>query len=268
MTPLSKHWAIPGAIGCDAGGMSRNFKLIIEYDGTRYFGWQRQVGKPTIQAEIERVLTLITRQPVILKGSGRTDAGVHALGQAANFHCDTRISPKTFLRALNGLLPADIVIRDCCEMPGGFHARYDVLTKTYHYQILNHPIPSVVERHFSWHIQKTLDLNAMRESLFCLVGTHDFKAFEGIGSPRTHTIRTIHQAEIIKNGNSRLRIVIQGDGFLRYMVRNIVGTLVRIGMGKRSPADMECILLSKDRNLAGATAPAQGLFLVEVEYKE
>jgi tRNA pseudouridine38-40 synthase len=246
---------------------SRNFKLIIEYDGTRYFGWQRQVEKPTIQAEIERVLSLITQQPVILKGSGRTDAGVHALGQAASFHCDTRLTPKTFLRALNGLLPADIVIRDCCIVPDGFHARYDVLAKTYHYQILNHLIPSVVDRHFSWHILKPLNIKAMSEALDCLVGTHDFKAFEGIGSPRAHTIRTIHRADIIENGNERLRVVIQGDGFLRYMVRNIVGTLVRIGMGKMSPADMKRILLSKDRSLAGATAPAHGLFLVEVQYE-
>ncbi len=247
---------------------SRNFKLVIEYDGTRYFGWQRQVGIPTIQAEIERVLSLITRQAIILKGSGRTDAGVHALGQTASFHCDTRLTPKAFLRALNGLLPADIIIRDCCEVPDGFHARYDVLSKTYHYLILNHPIPTVVERHFSWHIRKPLDITAMSESLCCLVGTHDFKAFEGIGSPRTHTIRTIQRAEIIKNGYNLLRIVVQGDGFLRYMVRNIVGTLVPIGMGKKSSAEMERILLSRDRNMAGATAPAQGLFLVEVQYEE
>ncbi|MBV5267960.1 MAG: tRNA pseudouridine synthase A, partial [Burkholderiaceae bacterium] len=149
--------------------LSRNFKLVIEYDGTRYFGWQRQVEKPTIQAEIERVLRLVTRQPVILKGSGRTDAGVHALGQTASFHCNTRLTPKTFLRALNGLLPIDIVVRDCCEVPDAFHARYDVLAKTYHYQILNHPIPSVVERHFSWHIQKPLNVKAMSESLCCLI---------------------------------------------------------------------------------------------------
>lgn len=246
--------------------LSRNFKLVIEYDGTRYFGWQRQVEKPTIQAEIERVLSLVTRQPVILKGSGRTDAGVHALGQTASFHCYTSLTPKTFLRALNGLLPIDIVVRDCCEVPDDFHAQYDVLAKTYHYQILNHQISSVVERHFSWHIQKPLNVKAMSESLCCLIGTRDFKAFEGIGSPRTHTIRTIYRAEIIKNGNDRLRVVIQGDGFLRYMVRNIVGTLVRIGMGKRPPADMDRILLSGDRNLAGATAPAHGLFLVEVQY--
>lgn len=247
-------------------GLSRNFKLVIEYDGTCYSGWQRQAEKPTIQAEIERVLSLITRQSVILKGSGRTDAGVHALGQTASFHCDTRLSPKAFLRALNSLLPNDIVIRDCSEVPDGFHARYDVLAKTYHYRILNRPIPSAMERHFSWHIRKPLNREAMSESLCCLVGTHDFKAFEGIGSPRTHTVRTIHLAEIIKNGNDSLRVVIKGDGFLRYMVRNIVGTMVRIGMGKMSPADMERILLSRDRNLAGATAPAQGLFLVEVQY--
>ncbi len=262
-----RHWVIHGAIGCNDDCMSRNFKLIVEYDGTRYFGWQRQVEKPTIQAEIERVLSLLTRQSIILKGSGRTDAGVHAIGQTANFHCDTRISSQTFLRALNSLLPDDIVIRDCREVPDGFHARYDVVAKTYRYQILNHSIPSVMERHFSWHIQRPLHLRDMSESLSCLLGTHDFKAFEGIGSPRTHTVRTIHQAEIIDKGNGRLQFVITGDGFLRYMVRNIVGTLVRIGMKKMSPSDMERILLSKDRNIAGATAPAQGLFLVEVRYE-
>lgn len=247
--------------------MSRNFKLIIEYDGTRYFGWQRQTAKPTIQAEIERVLSLVTQQPVIVKGSGRTDAGVHALGQTANFHCDTRLTPENILRALNNLLPEDIVIRACSEVPDVFHARYDVRAKTYHYQILNHPIHSVVERSFSWHIQKLLNTRAMNEALCCLVGTHDFKAFEGIGSPRTHTIRTIQRAEILKNGNGRLQVVIKGDGFLRYMVRNIVGTLVRIGMETMLPADMERILHSRDRKLAGATAPAKGLFLVEVEYE-
>jgi tRNA pseudouridine38-40 synthase len=247
--------------------LSRNFKLIIEYDGTRYFGWQRQVEKPTIQAEIERVLSRITQQPVILKGSGRTDAGVHALGQTANFHCETRLNSKTIQHALNSLLPADIVIRDCSEVPDGFHARYDVLFKTYQYQILNHPIPSAMERDFSWHIQKPLNVQAMREAICSLKGTHDFKAFEGVGSPRTHTVRTIDRTEIIENGKGIWRILIKGDGFLRFMVRNIVGTLVRIGMGKMPSEEMKCILQSRDRARAGETAPARGLFLVEVLYE-
>ena len=246
--------------------MSRNFKLVIEYDGTRYCGWQRQADRPTLQAEIERVLALLTRQEITLKGSGRTDAGVHALGQTANFHCETRLSPQDFLHALNSLLPEDIVIRECHEVPAAFHARYDVVAKTYHYYILNHPIPSVVERRFSWHIQRPLNRDAMNQSLLCLIGTHDFKAFEGAGSPRTHTLRTIYRAETLDKGNGRIGFVITGDGFLRYMVRNIVGTLVNIGMEKWLPSDMERILLSKDRNLAGATAPARGLFLVEVVY--
>lgn len=247
--------------------MSRNFKLVIEYDGTRYCGWQRQADRPTIQAEIERVLALLTRQKIILKGSGRTDAGVHALGQTANFHADTRLSPQNFLNALNSLLPDDIVIRECHEMPAAFHARYDVVAKTYHYHIRNHPIPSVVDRRFSWHIQRSLNRDAMNQSLLCLIGTHDFKAFEGAGSPRAHTVRTIYRAEILDKGNGLLIFVITGDGFLRYMVRNIVGTLVIIGMEKWLPSDMERILLSQDRNLAGATAPAQGLFLMEVVYE-
>ena len=161
MTCWRKRWPTPGATGCDASEMSRNFKLIIEYDGTRFSGWQRQPEKPTIQGEIERVLERIACRAVVLKGSGRTDAGVHALGQTANFHCDTRLTPGALRSALNSLLPADIVIRDCCEVPDSFHARYDVLTKTYHYRILNHPIPSVMERHFSWHIRKALDIGAM-----------------------------------------------------------------------------------------------------------
>jgi tRNA pseudouridine38-40 synthase len=267
MMQSRRHWPISGAIGSNDIGMSRNFKLVIEYDGTRYCGWQRQADRPTIQAEIERVLSLLTRQQITLKGSGRTDAGVHAWGQTANFHCETRLSSQNFLHALNSLLPDDIVIRNCREVPADFHARYDVVAKTYHYHILNLPIPSVVERHFSWHIQRPLNLGAMNQALFCLIGTHDFKAFEGAGSPRAHTVRTIYRAEILDKGNGRLMVVVTGDGFLRYMVRNIVGTLVNIGMEKWTSSDMERILLSMDRNLAGATAPAQGLFLAEVQYE-
>jgi tRNA pseudouridine38-40 synthase len=247
--------------------MNRNFKIVVEYDGTYYYGWQRQEEKPTIQAEIERTLCLITHQPIVVIGSGRTDAGVHAIGQSASFHCDTNLTPDIIQRALNGLLPKDIVIRECMEMSRKFHARFDVISKTYHYRILNQRIPSAMERHFAWHIQNTLEVDAMQKALNYLVGTHDFKAFEGSGSPRAHTIRTIHQADILKKENSLWCVVINGNGFLRYMVRNIVGTLVRIGLKKKQPEEMKSILLSKDRSMAAATAPAHGLFLVEVRYE-
>lgn len=246
--------------------MSNNFRLTIEYDGTNYCGWQRQNEEPTIQAEIERVLSLITRQNITITGSGRTDAGVHALGQTASFRCNTRLSPQIVLKAMNSLLPQDIVIRDCSVADDRFHARYDASAKIYHYNILNNPIPSAVGRNYSWHIKKKLNVNKMRQALLFLVGTHDFKAFENSGSPRSDSIRTIYSAQILEYENGRLTVVLEGSGFLRQMVRNIVGTLVRIGIEKMMPQDMKRILLSKDRNQASTTAPAHGLFLVEVRY--
>ncbi len=245
--------------------MSSNFKLTIEYDGTNYCGWQRQNDKPTIQAEIERVLSLITRQDITITGSGRTDAGVHALGQTASFRCNTSLSPQIILKAMNSLLPEDIVIRNCSMEEDDFHARYDARAKTYHYRIQNHPIPSAVGRNYSWHIKKKLNVNNMRKALIFLLGTHDFKAFENSGSPRSDSIRTIYRAEILEE-NGLLKIVLEGSGFLRQMVRNIVGTLVKIGIEKISPQDMKRILLSKDRSQASTTAPARGLFLMEVRY--
>ena len=244
------------------------YKLVIEYDGTCYSGWQRQKDQSTIQETIERVLSQLVQQSVVVNGSGRTDAGVHALGQVASFRCRSRLSPSAFQKAMNSLLPRDIVIRDCCEVPDNFHARFDAVSKIYQYRILNDPIPSAIERNYSWHIQKQLDIAAMRHALQYLVGTHDFKAFEGTGRPRIHTIRTIHTAEVVEKENGYWTVVIKGNGFLRHMVRNIVGTLVDIGMRKTASEDMERILLSRDRHQAAVTAPAQGLFLMEVHYKQ
>ena len=160
--------------------MAENFKLTIEYDGTRYHGWQRQKNDRTIQGEIEKALLTMTGKKITLTGSGRTDAGVHALGQIANFHCRTELDSDVFLKGLNSLLQKDIVIRECCQVEEKFHARFDAKSKTYHYRILNRKIPTAVCRQYAWHIRSPLDLDAMQSALGHIIGTHDFRAFENI----------------------------------------------------------------------------------------
>jgi len=246
--------------------MDKNFKIIIEYDGTRYHGWQRQKEDATIQGEIEKALHIMTTKHVVLNGSGRTDAGVHARGQAANFRCDTDLEPRIFLKGLNSLLSEDIVIRDCRQVDDTFHARYNVKSKIYHYKICNHPVPSAFKRQYVWSIRKQLNTMDMRSAISDIIGTHDFKAFEGVGSPRTHTTRHVMAADLIESDSRLLTFRIEADGFLRFMVRNIVGTLVDVGLGKTSPAEFKQILKSRDRTMAGATAPARGLCLMEVKY--
>lgn len=244
----------------------KNFKIIIEYDGTAYHGWQRQARDRTIQGEIEIALMQMTENKTALAGSGRTDAGVHAFGQVASFRCDTSISAEAFQKGLNSLLSDDIVIKACEAVPEAFHARYDVKSKTYHYRILNRKLPAAIFRQYAWHIRKALDIEAMKQALFYIIGDHDFKAFEGSGSPRNNTVRRVMNATLEKTMDGILVIKIEGDGFLRFMVRNIVGTLVDVGLNKITPHDFNRILVSKDRNLAGITAPAHGLFLMEVKY--
>lgn len=246
--------------------MLKNFKITIEYDGTDYHGWQRQAHDRTIQGEIEKALMTMTGNKVTLTGSGRTDAGVHAFCQVANFHCRTSLDHSVFQKGLNSLLPKDIVITKCEQVSVKFHARYDVKSKSYHYRILNHNLPAAIFRQYAWYIRKRLDLDAMADSLFYIIGTHDFKAFEGTGSPKANTIRSIMHADLEKMDDGYLVFKIQGNGFLRFMVRNIVGTLVDVGLGKITPDDFNNILLSKDRNRAGITAPAHGLFLMHVTY--
>lgn len=243
-----------------------NFKLTVEYDGTAYSGWQRQAEEPTVQAEIERALASMTRSSITLTGAGRTDAGVHALGQVANFHCDTRLGPEAFLKGLNSLLPADIAIRDCRRMPEDFHARFDAKSKVYRYQILNRGARAAVGRSYAWFLHRPLDLEAMRRAAEAIVGRRDFKAFESSGSPRAHTVRNVLDAGWVEGEDRRLTFQIEADGFLRCMVRNIVGTLVAVGLGKLEPTVVRDIIDSRDRKRAGAAAPGRGLFLVEVKY--
>lgn len=246
--------------------MKKNFKITIEYDGTRYHGWQRQKNDRTIQAEIEKAILKVTGRQVALTGSGRTDAGVHAYAQVANFKCETRLDGQALLGGLNSLTDDDIVVTECREVEESFHARYDVKSKTYVYKILNRPTPAAIGRQYAWHVRKKLNRETMRAAISHLIGSHDFKAFEGSGSPRSHTTRQVFKADLIDGQDGVLAFEIEAEGFLRFMVRNIVGTLVDVGLGKTSPDEFEYILNSGDRSLAGATAPAHGLFLKNVMY--
>ncbi|RLC01842.1 MAG: tRNA pseudouridine(38-40) synthase TruA [Deltaproteobacteria bacterium] len=243
-----------------------NFRLVVEYDGTAYHGWQRQKADRTIQGEIEKALATMTGKSVSLAGSGRTDAGVHAIGQTASFNSDAGLSPDIYFKGLNSLLPDDILIRVCESVDPAFHARYNARSKIYQYRILNRDMPSIMERHYVWHIRRQLNIEAMQKAVSYLVGEHDFKAFEGTGSPRTSTVRHVIRAGIRETKGDQILFDIEADGFLRYMVRNIVGTLVDVGKGRIPGEDVNRIFLSRDRNQAGATAPAKGLFLMKVNY--
>ena len=246
--------------------MEKNFKLTIEYDGSDFHGWQRQNNDPTIQGEIENALQIMTKQKINLIGSGRTDAGVHAFGQVANFKCETRLDPAAFLNGLNSLLPDAIVICKCECVNEDFHARYTTKSKIYRYRILNRRLPAAIERQYSWHIRRSLDLDSMRRAAAHIIGTHNFKSFEGTGSPRSDSTRQVFEAKFYRETTDILVFEIKAEGFLRFMVRNIIGTLVEVGLAKITPEDFQAILLSRDRSRAGATAPPNGLFLVRVEY--
>lgn len=245
---------------------AKTFKITVEYDGTEFHGWQRQKSDPTIQGAIEAALKTITGQSITVAGSGRTDAGVHALGQVASFSCSTRLSQRELASGLNALLPDAIVVLGCCQTDDSFHARFNAKAKTYHYRIVNRRLPPAIGRQYAWHIAKRLDRQSMRAALRPLVGRHDFSAFEAAGSPRAHATRTVIRAALKESQRDELVVVIEADGFLRHMVRNIVGTLVAVGLDKIPSDQIQAILRSKDRSRAGVTAPPQGLFLVSVTY--
>ena len=246
--------------------MSANYRIIVEYDGSAFHGWQKQKADRTIQGEIEKALLTMTGKKIVINGSGRTDAGVHAYGQVANFKSDAALDAEAFLKGLNSLLPDDIVIRGCRQVDERFHARYDVKRKTYRYHLLNRVVPSAIMRRYVWFIRRPLDVAAMQEAAGHIVGSHDFKAFEGSGSPRSSTVRNVFRAQFLSKNTEDIVFEIEADGFLRFMVRNIVGTLVDVGRGKLTPDGFREVLLSGDRNFAGATAPPRGLFLMEVVY--
>jgi tRNA pseudouridine38-40 synthase len=242
------------------------FKVILEYDGTRYAGWQRQTNAPTIQAAIEDALAGIAQVPITIVGAGRTDAGVHAVGQVASFRTDRRLSTRDWLRALNARLPADIGALAVEQAADDFHARYSATAKLYRYRILNRAERSPLLRHWAWHIFKPLDLDAMRDAALSLVGCHDFSAFECMPTENDNPHCAVRSLQLERDGDL-LELSICANRFLKQMVRSIVGTLVEVGQGKRSSADMKGILEGGDRSAAGRTAPPQGLYLVRVDYK-
>jgi tRNA pseudouridine38-40 synthase len=246
----------------------RNFKLVLEYDGSQYHGWQRQQGALTIQEVLEAQLEIMLGSSIRVRASGRTDAGVHARGQVVNFHSRTRMMVGEIQRGLNSLLPADIVVLEADEVPHSFHASFSARSKRYEYRILNRMLPSALERQFAWHVRAPLALDSMRSALKTLVGTHDFRAFMASGSSVRSTERSLYLAELERPDPDHLTIVFEADGFLRHMVRNMVGTLVEVGKGKWRPRDVADILAGRDRKQAGMTAPARGLTLVSVRYDE
>ena len=244
----------------------RNVKIIVQYDGTRYSGWQSQEhDENTIQGKLTAVLTRLLGEAVELAGSGRTDAGVHALGQVANFKTRSEMSCVELLENLNHYLPEDIGVISIEEVDARFHSRLNAVRKTYRYHIWNSPVHAVFDRRYTWSIEQHLDVSAMRRAAAELIGTHDYKAFSSIKRGKKSTVRTIEAIEIEQTG-ADITISFTGNGFLYHMVRILTGTLVEVGLHKKTQEDMQAILASLNREQAGVMAPAQGLFLVNVEY--
>lgn len=243
----------------------RNIKLTIEYDGTNFHGWQSQNNSLAVQDVITEGIFKLTGENVTVNGSSRTDAGVHALGLCANFHTDSSIPPERFAYALNTVMPPDIVVLKSEEVDLNFHARFNSKGKKYRYLIYNSVFPSPLLRERACHISKQLDIEKMHEAADKFLGTHDFSTFMAAGSVVKSTVRTINYVNVEKKGNL-VSFEVQGDGFLYNMVRIMAGTLIEVGFGKINAADIDSIILSGNRKKAGKTAPAHGLYLVEVFY--
>lgn len=245
----------------------RNIKIIIEYEGTNYSGWQIQKNASSIQEEIQKAILKITRENVNLIGAGRTDAGVHARGQVANFNTLSSIPEDRFAWALNSVLKDDIVIKNAHEAPMEFHSRYDAKSKIYSYTIHRGMFPPAIMRRYAYHLKygRMLDLKKVKRAADYFVGTHDFKGFMASGSSVSDTVRTIYSIEIIEEGDF-LKIFYHGNGFLYNMVRIITGTILFAGVDKIDPDCIPSIIKKGERNLAGVTAPAHGLCLENIYY--
>ena len=243
----------------------RTLKITLAYDGTRFVGWQRQADGESIQGLLEDALAKFEGAPVSAHGAGRTDAGVHAVGQVASARVTFTHDPGTLTRALNAHLPPEIRIRAVEEAEEGFHARFSATSKTYRYQIRNTPVADPFDRSFVWHLPEPLSLEPMTRAAALFVGTHDFHAFRSMGSEIATSVRTVTRSEWRQRAGL-LTYEICGDGFLRHMVRAIVGTSVEIGRGWRQPEDIQALLTGGTRAEAGPTAPPHGLFLVSVDY--
>ena len=245
----------------------RTIKLLVQYDGTGFVGWQRQEQGTSIQGLLEDALARIDGAPVTVHGAGRTDAGVHAIGQTASARIRAAHDPPTLVRAMNAALPPAVRIAAIEDAADGFHARFSARGKTYEYRVWNGPVVPPFVRAYVWHVPQPLDVDAMRRAAAVLEGEHDFAAFRGAGSVVSSTVRRLTRVAC-RDGrpDAPVTVEVAGTGFLRHMVRTMAGTLVDIGLGRTDAAAMAAILEGRDRSRAGSTAPACGLFLMEVAY--
>jgi len=263
--------------------MIKNILLTIEYDGTEFCGWQKQPGKRSVQGELERALSIVCKQPIPINGTSRTDAGVHAYGQQASFQADLGIPTDRIALAVNPILAAeapgkggknlrmagDILIKDAKEMPLDFHARFNAVGKKYIFKIKNSKDLDVFGRNYQYQVTSFLDIEEMRKAAAFIAGTHDFKCFQSTGGKKLETtVRTIYSIKLLEKEDGILLIEVTGDGFLYNMVRIITGTLVEVGTGKLAADRIPIIIESKNRSMAGHTAPPQGLYLAEVYYRK
>ncbi len=245
----------------------RNICLVVSYDGTGYHGFQRQ-SPPVVAVQnvLEEKLQIVFGDTIELAAAGRTDAGVHAVGQVVNFFTDGTIPVERIPQAVNGLLPRDIVVKDAMEMGRDFSARHSAKSKIYIYRIQQGAVPNPFTTRYAWYIRRPLNRPAMKEALSFLLGTHDFTSFRASGGADMSPVRTMYRSELLDSEGGQFEILLHGNGFLYHMVRNIVGTLVNVGLGRFTPEDFRDILEAKDRQKASATAPAEGLCLHSVEY--
>lgn len=258
----------PGGNGGIADDVMRNIKLTVAYDGTNYFGFQEQnrTGLSTIQEKLEQCISFLAGARIKIIGAGRTDAGVHARGQVVNFDAGGWNIPTARIpRALNGILPADIAVIGCADVAEDFHSRFSAVEKVYKYTIHNAPIPDPFRRRYSYFFPRDLDMESMLAGATYLQGDHDFSAFKAQGTTVKSAVRTIYNISIERNGEM-IGLVFTGSGFLRHMVRIMVGTLIQVGLKKYPPEHVKSILLSGERARAGPTAPPNGLCLMSVRY--
>lgn len=241
-------------------------KLVLEYDGARYVGWQVQPNGPSIQAEVERALEVLHKAPRKVTAAGRTDAGVHARGQVCSFFEAEPLPLKAYVQGMNAVLPEDVAVRAASLEPQGFDARRSASGKRYRYVVENGPTRAPLGRLQAWQVFRPLDVAAMRAAAARLLGRHDFACFQASDCACAHAVRELRRCDVTGEAGGRIELVLEATAFVKHMVRNVAGTLVEVGLGRRAPASMDALLFARDRRLAGPTAPPQGLCLEEVFY--